>query len=134
MQDTFPVCGGLGHEDPLALLKFCQFSRGDVSTWIISKGETTTWKLTRLGWDCGKYFGNIVGYLVRLGSYLIHLCGFIYNILFLCNKGRGIMKGWLGWSYPPPKKKGARGLCSYGDWVFGTRKEMWGVGFYWECG
>ena len=43
MQDTFPVCRGLEHEDPLEFSTFFLFSRGDVSIWIISKGETTMW-------------------------------------------------------------------------------------------
>ena len=62
MQDTFPVCGGLGHEDPLELLKFCQFSCGDVSAWIISKGQTTTWGLTKPRLGAGT-MGNILGVL-----------------------------------------------------------------------
>ena len=94
MEDTFPVCGGLGHEDPLELLTFCQFSRGDVSTWIISKGETTTWGLTGPGWDCGEIFREYCGLFSKVGlifnsivrDYLYYL-SWVTMVKGLCRDG-----------------------------------------------
>ena len=85
MQDTFPVCGGLGHDDPLALLKFCQFSRGDVSTWIIFKGETTTWGLTRPGWEQGLrvIFWEFCGIFSKVGLMFKFNCVGLFLLFFI---------------------------------------------------
>ena len=101
MQDTFPVCGGLGHEDPLELLKFCQFSRGDVSTWIISKGETTTWGLTGSGWGLGLWeiFWEYCGLFSQVGLIFNSIVRDYLYYLFLGDDGKGIMRGWLDWDY-----------------------------------
>ena len=98
MQDTFPVCGGLGHDDPLALLKLCQFSRGDVSTWIIFKGETTTWGLTRPGWEQGLrvIFWEFCGIYSKIGLIFNSILRVYCIFILLGDDGRGIMQGWLG--------------------------------------
>ena len=79
----------MGNEDPLELLKFCQFLRGNISTLIISKGKMTTWEPIKPGWGKGLWesFGSFEDYSIEVNSIVLFFILFIFIFFGDCGRG-----------------------------------------------